>query len=114
MLLINWEINFDLNWLENYVIVATNKAAQAATFSITDTKLYVPVVTLLTQDNVKLLQQLKFAFKRTINWDKCKPKVSPERPKQYLDFLIVPSFFYHLKMKHKEKDQNDIIFRLEK
>ena len=67
MLLINWEINFDLNWLENYVIMATNIAAQAATFSITDTKLYVPVVTLLTQDNAKLLEQLKFAFKRTIN-----------------------------------------------
>ena len=35
---------------------------------ITETKLYVPVVTLLTQDNVKLLQQLKCGFKRTINW----------------------------------------------
>ena len=36
-------------------------------FKITDPKLYVPVVTLSTQDNAKLLQQLKSCFKRTIN-----------------------------------------------
>ena len=40
---------------------------KATTFVITDTKLYVPVVTLSTQDNAKLLQQLKSGFKRTIN-----------------------------------------------
>ena len=37
---------------------------------MTSAKLYVPVVTLSTQDNAKLLQQLKSGFKRTINWDK--------------------------------------------
>ena len=42
---------------------------------MTDTKLYVPVVTLSTQDNAKLLDQLKSGFKRTINW-----------------FLVDPSF----------------------
>ena len=50
------------------------------------------VVTLLTQDNAKLLQQLKSGFKRTINWNKYQPKVSTKVPKQYLDFLIDPSF----------------------
>ena len=45
MHLINCEINIDLNWSEKCVIVATNVAAQATTFSITDTKLYVPVAT---------------------------------------------------------------------
>ena len=50
--LINCEITLDLNWSENCVIVATNVAAQATTFLITD---YVPVVTLSIQDNVKLL-----------------------------------------------------------
>ena len=40
------------------------------TFAITDTKSYVPAVTLSTQDNVKLLQQLESGFKRTINWNK--------------------------------------------
>ena len=56
MLLINCEITLDLNWSENCVIVATNVPAQATTFSIIDTKLYVPVVTLSTQDNAKLLE----------------------------------------------------------
>ena len=37
---------------------------------ITDTKLYVPIVTLSTQDNSKPLQQLKPGFKRVINWNK--------------------------------------------
>ena len=56
MPIINCEINFDLNWSESCVTVATNVAAQATTFSITDTKLYVTVVTLSTQDSAKLLK----------------------------------------------------------
>ena len=47
------------------VIVYTNVANQCATFTITETKLYVPVVTLSTQDNAKLLPQLKSDFKKT-------------------------------------------------
>ena len=57
MPLIDCEITLDLHWYENYVIVATNALAQATTFSVTDTKLYVPGVTLSTQDNTKLLEQ---------------------------------------------------------
>ena len=76
ILLLNCEINIDLNWAENCVIVATNIAAQATKFSITDTKHYVPVVTLSIQDNVKLLEQLNSGFKRTIYWNKYQPKVS--------------------------------------
>ena len=53
MSLINCEVTLDLNWSENCVIVATNAEAQAGTYSITDTKLYVPVVPLPTQDNAK-------------------------------------------------------------
>ena len=89
--LINCEINFDLNWSKNCVIVANN-ANQDTTFSITEAKIYVPVVTLSTQDNAKLLEQLKSGFKRTVNWNKCQPKVLPERQNQYLDFLIDSSF----------------------
>ena len=59
--------------------MATNVAAQTATYSVTDTKLYVPVVTLSPQDNVKLLEQLKSGFKRTINWNKYQTKVLIER-----------------------------------
>ena len=64
--LINCEINLDLNQFKNSVI-ASNNADQDTTFSITGTKLYVPVVTLLIQDNAKLREQLKSGFKRTIN-----------------------------------------------
>ena len=57
MPLINCEITVNLNQSEKCVIVATDVADQAALFSITDdTKLYVPVVTLSTQDNAKLLE----------------------------------------------------------
>ena len=59
MPLINCQINLILTWNANCVIVSTNVENQNATFAITDTKLYVPVVTLSTQDNAKLLQQLK-------------------------------------------------------
>ena len=72
--------------------MATNVAAQTTTFSITDTKLYVLVITLSTQDNAKLLEQLTSSFKRTINWNKYQTKVPTERQNQYLDFLVDPSF----------------------
>ena len=65
---------------------------QGAIFLITDTKIYVPVLTVSTQDNAKLLEQLRSGFKRTINWNKYQPKISTERQNQYLDFLIDPSF----------------------
>ena len=61
MSLINCEINLDLNWSKKCVIVATAVRNQGVTFSITDTKLYVPVVVLSTQDNSKLFKQLKSA-----------------------------------------------------
>ena len=107
MFLINCDITLDLKWSGNYVIVAADETAQATTFSITDKKLFFPVVTLSTQDNIKLLQQLKSGLKRTINWNKYQTKVSTERVNRYLDFLIlsfqgVNRLFYHLKMKHKE------------
>ena len=60
MHLISCKIILNLNWSENCVIVATNVAAQATRFSVTDTKLYAQVVNSLTQDNAKLLEQLKF------------------------------------------------------
>ena len=66
---INLEIKLDLNWSKNRVIVANN-ANQDTRFSITDTKFYVPVVTLSIEDNTKLLEQIKSGFKRKINWNK--------------------------------------------
>ena len=78
MPLINSKINFDLNWSEKRIIVV-NDANQDPTFSITDTKLYLPFVTLSTQDNAKLLEQLKYCYKRKIDWNKYQSKVSAER-----------------------------------
>ena len=64
-------------------MVDTNIDNQSATFSINDTKLYVPVVTLSTQDNAKLLEQLKSVFKRTVNWNKYQSRILTERKNQY-------------------------------
>ena len=66
MPLINCEIILILTWSENRVIVSTDVTNQNTTFSISHTKLYVPVVTLSTEDYSKLLQQLKSGFKRVI------------------------------------------------
>ena len=92
MPLINCEINLILTWSSTCVIVSTDIANQAATFEITDTKLYVPVVTLSTQENAKLLQQLKSGCKRIINWNKylSKPELLAQNPN--LNQLVEPSF----------------------
>ena len=92
MPLINCEINLILIWSANCVIVSTNVANQNATFEITDTKLYAPVVTLSTQDNFKVLRQLKSGFKRVINWNKYLSKQELLRRNPNLNHLVEPSF----------------------
>ena len=62
MPLINCKVNLILTWSSTCVLIATNIPNQNATFGITDTKLYVPLVTLSTQENAKFLQQLKSGF----------------------------------------------------
>ena len=89
MPLIDCEINLILTWSSTCVITNSTGAGR---FTITDTKLYVQVVTLSTQENAKLLQQLKSGFKRTISWNKYQSKISTEAQNQYLDFLINLSF----------------------
>ena len=78
MPLINCEINLFLIWFDRCFIVYNPIDDQVPTFTITDTRLYVPVVTLSIQDNAKLLEQLKLGFKREINWNKYDPKVTVE------------------------------------
>ena len=82
MLLINCKVNVILTWPTNCAIVSTNVANQNATIAITDAKLYVPAVTLSTQGNSKLLQQLKSGFKRIISWNKylSKPELLAQNP----------------------------------
>ena len=83
MLPINCEITLDLTWSSNHVIY---KVGRATTFEVTDTKLYVPVVTLSTQGNEKLLQQLKSDFKRTLNWNKYQSKLSMQTQNRLLNW----------------------------
>ena len=89
MPLINCEVNLILTWSSTCVI--TNSTG-AGTFEKTDTKLYVPVVTLSTKENANLLQQLKSGFKRVINWNKYLSKPELLRRNTNLNYLIEPSF----------------------
>ena len=89
MPLINCEVNLLLTWSRDCVITNSTGAGK---FEITETKLYVPVVTLSAQDNVKLLQQLKSGFKRTINWNEYKSSIKTFAQNRYLNHLINPSF----------------------
>ena len=87
--LINCEVNLILTWSSTCVITNSTGAGRFAT---TDTKLFVPVVTLSTQNNAKLLQQLKSGFKRTTNWNKYQsdPKIYTQN--RYLNHLVDSSF----------------------
>ena len=87
--LINCEVNLILT--RSSTCVFTNSTG-AGTFEITDTKLHVPVVTLSTQDNFKLLQQLKSSFKRVISWNKYLSKPESLRRNPNINHLVEPSF----------------------
>ena len=92
MPLINCEVELILTWSENCVIIYTDVANQVPTFTITETNRYVPIVTLSTQGNAKLLLQLKSVFKGTVSWNKylSKPELLPQNPR--LNHLIEPGF----------------------
>ena len=69
MPLINCKVELSLKWYENCIL---SSAGTAATFTITDTKLYVPVVTLKIEDSAKLSKLLSDWFKRSIYWNEYK------------------------------------------
>ena len=83
------EVELLLTWSKNCVI---SSATEDTKFAVTEAKLYVPVVTLSTEDNAKLLQQLKSNFKRKINWNKYESSVKTFAQNMYLNYLINPSF----------------------
>ena len=87
--MINCKVNLILTWSKDCVI--TNSTGTGK-FEIKDTKLYVPVVTLSTQENAKLLQQLKSGFRRTINWNKYQSDPKTYAQNRYLNHLVNPSF----------------------
>ena len=113
MSLINFEESLIFTWSENCVLTdITIQAARNAnpnvdppveareridaptnaTFKITDTKLYVPVVTLSTEDNNNFLEQLKSGFKKTIKWNKYRSELTNQTKTNNLNYLIDPTF----------------------
>ena len=61
-------------------------------FQIEDTKLYVPVVTLSKENEIKLLGKLKTGFKRTLKWNKYRSQMSVQNNNSKLNYLIDPTF----------------------
>ena len=100
MPLINCEVSFILTWSENCVITSMEKritvktrrdaSPTGATFKIADTKLYVPVVTLSTENDNNFLKQLKSGFKRTIKWNKYRSEMTNQTKTNHLNHLIDP------------------------
>ena len=103
--LISCEVSLELKWNKNCVItslenriinagppVVRGKEPTSATLSITDCKLYVPVVTLSKDDEIKLLTNLKSGFKREIIWNKYRLQMTTEEANNNLNILIDPTF----------------------
>ena len=81
MPLVNCKIDLELTWHKDCMIFSENAAAnQVVSLMITDTKLYIPAVTLSTKDNTNLTKQLNQGFKRTIYWNQYVSKPFPETP----------------------------------
>ena len=75
--LVNCKIDLELKWHKDYIISSANAAAnQVVSFVITDTGLYVPIITLSTKDNTNLTKQLNEGFKRTIYWNQYESTIS--------------------------------------
>ena len=92
MSLINCEVELILTWSANSIIIYIDVANQVPTFEIAETNLYIAVVTLSTQDNAKLLPQLKSRFKRTISWNKYLRNPELLAWNSNLNHLIEPGF----------------------
>ena len=105
--MINSELELILNWFKFCVPVDKSKRdaiynadpnvseinnPENATFQITDSKLYVPVVTLSKENDIKLLEQLKSGFKRNIKWNKYRSQMTSQPQNSNLNYLIDPTF----------------------
>ena len=102
MPLISCEVYFELKWDKNCIITSQqiginldggNTAAPTGpTLATNDCKLYIPVVTLSKDDEIKLLTNLKSGFTREIEWNKYRSQVSTEAINNNLNILIDPTF----------------------
>ena len=81
MPLVNCKIDLELTWHKDCMISCANAAVgHVVSFTFTNTKLYVPIVTLSTKDNTNLIKQLNEGFKRTTYWNQYVSKPFPETP----------------------------------
>ena len=103
MTLINCRVSLILIWSGNCVITSIVKkrgkintrgdtSPTNATFKITDTKLYIPVFTLSSENDKTVLKQLRTGFKRTIKWNKWRSEVTNQTQNNNLNYLIDPTF----------------------
>ena len=93
--MINCEIELVLTWSKNCALAdmtPTNNPSTESAFQITDAKLYVPVVTLSTENDKKLLEQLKSGFKRTVKWNKYRSQMTIQPQNNNFNYLIDPTF----------------------
>ena len=81
----------DANYGANPIVCKIDNP-ESATFQITDTKLYVPVVTFSKENDIKLFEKLKSGFKRTIKWKKYRSQMSVQSNNDNLNYLIDPTF----------------------
>ena len=85
------KITRNANYADNPVVYEINNP-EDATFQITDIKLYMSVVTLSKENNIKLLEKLKSGFKKTITWDKYRSQMTIQNNNNNLNYLIDPTF----------------------
>ena len=96
-----------MSWSKNCIIseiyktpeIATNPPTQTESatttegaFQINSVKLFVPVVTLSKNKNMKSLEHLKQGFKRTLYCNKCRSDITTQPKNSNLDFVIDPTF----------------------
>ena len=85
MPLINCKIHLELSWTKNCVMSTVGNNDNKKTFKITSTKLYVPIATLSTKDNVNLTKQLNEGFKRSVYWNEYKSKTETKTTEKKSD-----------------------------
>ena len=73
-------------------MTVANNPPTGLEFQIKDTKLYLPVVTLSKESDIKLLEKLKSRFKRTIKWNKYRSQTTIQNNNNNLNYLINPTF----------------------
>ena len=89
---INCEIELNLKWTKNCVLLEEDDNIIGVSFAITSTKLYAQVVTLSINDNIKFLENINQGFKRTISWNKYRSEITEQPKNNNLDYLIDPTF----------------------